>query len=1416
MMRKYLPDVSIVAGLLLLPLLLFAPVTLGGRTLIPADNLYQYEPWLSAREAVDVPDVPHNALLSDLVLENYQWKSFIRQSISAGTIPLWQPDQFAGSPFLAAGQHSALYPFSLIYYILPLARAYGWFTVSQLWLAGALMYLFARGIGLRRIGGAVAGVVYQLSAFFIVSVVFPMMIAGAAWLPLLLLMIEFILQRRPLRGDRPATVPWIAVGAIALMMNIFAGHIEITYYTLIVMAYYAAARLIWLWWPERANWRRLVRPASSLLVMVLLGLGLGAAQFIPLYELGTRNFREEAADLATVRGYALPARHVLKFLVPNVYGNPAHHDYVDVFEWESVRHDWQRPRDDGSGNYDRVTNTDFGIKNYVEGGTYMGLLVMVLAGVGLAARRKHESPNRQPPVRAVLTLLALISLTFAFGLPTYALLYYAFPNLNQLHTPFRWVWPLTFCVAALAGFGADALSRARHEEKHGRTYWQVEAVRRDPVFRLARWLGWALIGTGAAILVGLLVSRAAYGTFEPLVERVFDHLAGANRAFPDARAFYSYQFWNVLYLGLFTLAAGIVIRVSRCPIYLPKRLGGGPVWHVLAVGVVALDLMVAGWDFYPSADPAWLDYTPDAIAWLKAKQSEGEVFRYTTYNWGENPLHANSTWSYNLNDARGYDSMIPKQYADYMGLIAPQGGLLHNRIDPVWYDNPDALASPLLDLLNVCYVVTDWLIEDAGALGYVEVYQDDAVRIYENTDALPRAYTLPYYDLTEAMCGAVPDSFAAIITSPDFKADPRRVVIESFPDADDCELVYNWPGPEHEADPLPTHITNYGSIEVRVNPDVDEDSWLVLADSYYPGWKAFVRPLGADDDEEQEVDIHLVNGNFRGVRLDPGAWTVRFRYSPKSFQVGAFGSFLSGMLIIFMLMLWLWRRLYRENADDEAADSAKRIAKNSLAPIVLNLFNRGIDFAFAFIMLRILGPADAGIYYYAIVVFGWFDILTNFGLNTLLMREVARDRNSAGRYLFNSTALRLGLAAVGVPLLIVFLVIRQASVDPALEPYAVASIVLLYASLLPSSISTGLTALFYAFEKAEYPAAITTVSTIIKVVLGLGTLLLGWGVVGLAGGAILTNLVTLAVLAWLARPLISGFWQPLDRLLIRHMLGESWPLMINHLLATVFFKIDVVLMEAINGHTVVGQYSTAYKWLDALNIIPAFLTMALLPVMARQAHNDRPGLRRNYTLAVKLLVMVALPVAVMTTFIAEPLIRVLGGEEYLPVGGIALQLMIWSIPIGWINSVTNYVIVALDRQRTLIYAFISGVVFNIATNLVFLPLYSYRAAAIITIFSEGVLFIAFYWIIRQEIGGMGWRYALWRPVMGMLVLLGVTILLWQVAPLAGLLISPVIYGITLLALRPFKPDEIERIAPLLPGRMRQRILPPDVPVRSEL
>ena len=253
---------------------------------------------------------------------------------------------------------------------------------------------------------------------------------------------------------------------------------------------------------------------------------------------------------------------------------------------------------------------------------------------------------------------------------------------------------------------------------------------------------------------------------------------------------------------------------------------------------------------------------------------------------------------------------------------------------------------------------------------------------------------------------------------------------------------------------------------VLITATADGPSWLILADSYFPGWKAFIRPPGTGEDEETEIPIARVAGNFRGVQLEESA-TVRFKYSPNSVKTGAFVSFLAGMALIFLAGLWLWRRAYRESGTES---TVQRVAKNSITPILLTLFNRVIELAFAMLMLRVLGPANAGDYYYAGSIFVWFDIITNFGLNTYLTREVSRHRDQARRYLLNTTVIRLGLSVLAVPLLAGFIGVRQTIVASLTQPASAQTIlamILLYIGLVPNSISTGLTALFYAYEKAE-------------------------------------------------------------------------------------------------------------------------------------------------------------------------------------------------------------------------------------------------------------------------------------------------------------------------------------------------------------
>ena len=176
--------------------------------------------------------------------------------------------------------------------------------------------------------------------------------------------------------------------------------------------------------------------------------------------------------------------------------------------------------------------------------------------------------------------------------------------------------------------------------------------------------------------------------------------------------------------------------------------------------------------------------------------------------------------------------------------------------------------------------------------------------------------------------------------------------------------------------------------------------------------------------------------------------------------------------------------------------------------------------------------------------------------------------------------------------------------------------------------------------------------------------------------------------------------------------------------------------------------------------------------MSRLAHQDSDTMARTYVLSLKLLVVLALLIAVPTTALAPYMIALLGGSEYLPHGAIALQIMIWSIPFGWVNSITNYALIAVNQQRALTRAFIIGLIFNVVANLIFVPLYSYQAAAVVTILSEIVEGSAFYFFVRQHITKVPWLDVLGRPLLCAAVMGAVV----YVSAQYGLLIPGLIVG----------------------------------------
>ena len=1300
--RRCGPDVLALGALLVAVLIFFWDVLAGPRVLLPTDVLYRSPPWSSLPEAA-THTVPYNQLIGDAILQNVAWKSFARASLANGELPLWNPYEYAGMPFLAGGQSGTLYPLGVLFYLLPVAFAYGPFLALHVLMGGTFAYAFARVLGCRPGAALLAGIGFAFSAFLIVSFTWPMIVSAAIWLPLLLLIVELIVRRGERGGSFVGQVALALAGALALGLEVLAGHLEVSFYTAFCLLFYGVGRLV-----ASRSVRPAVRSLGALALMGLLGPALAAVQLVPFYELIRANFRAGFVDLPTVLSYALPPWQVATFLIPDFFGNPTAHSYFSLANraWHAVQDATDPPHTIWWGFP----------KNYVEAASYVGLLPLLLAPIALLRVRTRQV--------VVLGLLGLLSLLLAFGSPLYALFFFGIPGVDQLHTPFRWIYPYSLIVTTLGALGAEALARER-----------------------PRWgtrLGLVVAALGGLGVLAALVVLARPGRFVAWAQRILDQSSHLRRAFANGDELLSYEWRNLALFALFLALSGLAV-------YLVARGAR----HALAAAALVLiaDLFVAHAAFNTRGDPTPLAAPLPAVAQL---QRDGEPAR-TVGLADDGALTPITPMLLGVEDVRGYDTVVPRRYVEFWSLIEPPQGLPYSKM--LGLGRVDSLASPLLRLLNVRYVVAGRPIDSPQ----LESIDAPGMYVYRLRDPLPRAFVV-------GGARSVPDAAAALerLRAPDF--DPRREIV----------LVG---AVVPTTDPMARGTATYverAANHQRLDVELDRPGYLLVTDFWFPGWRA--RVDGAD------APLLRADHIFRAIPLAAGRHTVELRYTPDSLKIGGAATGLAVLLLVAASAALGARRLL---AMRHGEGTARRVARNALSGMGTSIVNKVIDFGFAILMARLLGADGIGRYAFAVVVTGYLEILSNFGLNAWVMREGAQRPDELARIGGSSLMLRLALWLTGIPVVIALLAYWR--IQLGLADDAMLATLLLCSALVPSAVASTYSSMFYARERIEVPALLTVGTTLVKVALGVPVLAFGYGIVGLACLAIVNNCITAMTLGVLAGRVGIGARLRFSAAEARAMIGPAFPLMLNHFLQTVFFKIDAMLLQPIRGDRELGYYALANKFLDGTQIIPPAFTFAVFPLLSRLAASRADGMRGAYAFSLKLLVFIAVPIALTMTAAAEMLVRIVGGAAFLPDAANALRLLIWFLPFSFANGLTQYALIAAGRQRTITLAFAIAAIFNVGANLVGIPIYGYRSAAVVTVLSEVVLAVPLGVTAARSIGLFPARALapfLASGALALALFLGVEP---RLGSFVALLVGLVVYGLCLLALRPLDPPEREGV-----------------------
>jgi len=477
---------------------------------------------------------------------------------------------------------------------------------------------------------------------------------------------------------------------------------------------------------------------------------------------------------------------------------------------------------------------------------------------------------------------------------------------------------------------------------------------------------------------------------------------------------------------------------------------------------------------------------------------------------------------------------------------------------------------------------------------------------------------------------------------------------------------------------------------------------------------------------------------------------------------------------------------------------ARRIAANTLYRAAGDLGSKVATIALFVVMARKLGDAQFGVFTFALSLVTLVTVLADFGQNTVLVREVARDRAQVHRYFVNNLALQLVLAVPALALAVAIVVVGGKDAQTR------AVVALLGVAVVAELLRGTCFAVFEAHESFVYIPIVLITQRLVGNAIAVAALLSGAGVVTVAaiylGGAVLAFLIALGLmLRYVVRPSLRiepRIWAALMRMAI--------PLGLAGVFGTVLFRVDTAMLAVYEPKAVVGNYGAAYRVFEATLFLGWASGAAFYPVYSRL---DHAALSRVFERSIKLVAAISFPVGVASSVLARPAIHLFYGSGYDQAVG-ALRLLGPAIGFYGVAYLSGLLLASQHRQRILTVIMGVAAIENILGNLVLIPAFSLNGAAGGTSISQVLVAAPLLIACSSAVGGVHWTRMLVGPAIASAVAAGGMVALVGV-PLLSLFVGALAYLLVLVAFeRLFFPDDLR-------GMMELVRRPPDVPVPHE-
>jgi len=376
------------------------------------------------------------------------------------------------------------------------------------------------------------------------------------------------------------------------------------------------------------------------------------------------------------------------------------------------------------------------------------------------------------------------------------------------------------------------------------------------------------------------------------------------------------------------------------------------------------------------------------------------------------------------------------------------------------------------------------------------------------------------------------------------------------------------------------------------------------------------------------------------------------------------------------------------------------------------IITMGVGFFVTVLVARYLGPEQYGILAYALSMTALFASAGHMGLSGLVIREIVKKPDKRSETLGTSLVLKFFGALTGYLLLLIYVLIYEAPQSIEFWTLLIVAFSLFFRPLDVIDFW------FQAHVQARYTAIAKSASLLLTASFMWLLVFIGAGLLSFAFANLLQSILAGCFLLLLFRATAKTSIKKLHASFSRakELFGQGWIIFLGSIFATVYLKIDQIMLKWFSGAEEVGIYAVAATLSEAWYFVPAAIVASIFPKLIQLKEKEPQRYQQRLQQLFELLFSVALIVALFMTFSAEPLINIFFGEKYKASAPI-LTIHIWAALFIFMRAAFSKWILI---ENTLVFSLITqglGALTNVGLNLLLIPLYGGYGAAVATLLS---------------------------------------------------------------------------------------------------